>query len=99
VQRAWSELRVRRPSSGDAARTLEPILERIRDVTQQYPDDQVATVLNAEGLRTRMGLASTYLRVGQVRLRHGIPMARSIMPNSNDPWGMAWSPTGRWRHS
>jgi DNA invertase Pin-like site-specific DNA recombinase len=84
---AWSELRVRRPSSGEAARTPEPVLKRIRILAQQHPDDQVAALLNAEGLQTRQGLGWTFLRVGHVRRVHGIPTACPIMPQGTAPRG------------
>ncbi|MBV9280431.1 MAG: recombinase family protein [Chloroflexi bacterium] len=84
---AWSELRVRRPSSTEFACTPEPVLERIRGLARQHPDDQVATILNAEGLHTRKGLAWTDLRVGDVRLRHGIPTACPLMPKGGEPRG------------
>ncbi|MGI8552086.1 MAG: hypothetical protein ACR2PL_15075 [Dehalococcoidia bacterium] len=54
---AWSELQVRRPSSGDAACMPPSVLARIRALAQQCPDDQVAAILNAEVLRTRMGFS------------------------------------------
>jgi len=47
----------------------------------------VAAILNAEGLRTKMGLSWTYLRVGQIRLRHGIPTACPIVPKGAGPRG------------
>jgi len=84
---AWSELQVHRPSSSESACTPEPVLERIRVLAQQHPDDQVAAILNAEGLHTRKGLAWTYLRVGHVRLRHDIPTACPIMPKNGEPRG------------
>jgi DNA invertase Pin-like site-specific DNA recombinase len=84
---AWSELRVHRPNSGEFARTPPPVLERIRVLAQQHSDDQVATILNAEGLCTRMGLSWTYLRVGQVRRRHGIATACPIVPKEAGPRG------------
>jgi DNA invertase Pin-like site-specific DNA recombinase len=83
----WSELWVRRPSSGDVARTPESVLERLRILAQQHPDDQVAALLNAEGLQTRQGLAWTFLRVGQVRRVHGIPTACPTMPKGTAPRG------------
>jgi DNA invertase Pin-like site-specific DNA recombinase len=83
----WSELQVRRPSSTEFAGTPEPVLERIRALAQQHPDDQVAAILNTEGLHTRTGLPWTYLRVGNVRLRHGIPTACPIMPKGSEPRG------------
>src|SRR5438128_1659156 len=53
---AWSELTVRRPGAGDHSRTPEPVQARIRALAQAHPDDRVAAILNAEGLRTRQGL-------------------------------------------
>jgi DNA invertase Pin-like site-specific DNA recombinase len=84
---AWSELRVRRPSGADLASTPQQVLERIQDLAQCHSDDQVAVILNAEGLRTKMGLSWTYLRVGQIRLRHGIPTACPIVPKGAEPRG------------
>lgn len=84
---AWSELQVHRPNSGEAARTAPQVLERIQSLAQQYPDEQVAAMLNAEGVRTRMDFAWTSLRVGQVRLRYGIPTACPIMPAGPGPRG------------
>lgn len=84
---AWSELRARRPSGADLASTPQLVLERIRGLAQHHSDDQVAAILNAEGLRTKMGLSWTYLRVGQIRLRHGIPTACPIVPKGAGPRG------------
>jgi hypothetical protein len=84
---AWSELRVRRPSSGEAARTPAPALERIGVLARQHPDDRVAAILNAEGVRTRQGLPWTYARVTNVRHHHGIPTACPIVPRGTGPRG------------
>jgi DNA invertase Pin-like site-specific DNA recombinase len=84
---AWSQLQVHRPSSGEVARTPEPVLERLRALAQQHPDDQVAALLNAEGLRTRQGLPWTFLRVGHVRRVHRIPTACPSMPEGTAPRG------------
>jgi hypothetical protein len=91
---AWSELRARRPSGADLASTPQPVLERIRDLAQRHSDDAVAAILNAEGLRTKMGLSWTYLRVGQIRLRHGIPTACPIIPQGAGPRGDGLVPVG-----
>src|SRR5262249_17341862 len=53
---AWTELTVRRPGAGDHGRTPAPVLARIRALAQAHPDDRVAEILNADGLRTRRGL-------------------------------------------
>ena len=45
------------------------------------------TSVNAEVLRAKMGLPWTYLRVGQIRLRHGIPTACPIIPRGAGPRG------------
>lgn len=58
---AWSTVQARRPSSGDAACTPEPLLARIRVLAQEHADDQVARILTGEGLQTRQGLPWTYL--------------------------------------
>jgi hypothetical protein len=84
---AWSELQARRPSGRDLASTARPVLVRIQDLAQRHPDDSVAVILNAEGLRTKMGLSWTYLRVGLIRLRHGIPTACPIMPKGTERRG------------
>jgi DNA invertase Pin-like site-specific DNA recombinase len=91
---AWSELRARRPSGADLASTPQPLLERIRELAQCHSDDQVATILNAEGLQTKMGLSWTYLRVGQIRLRHGISTACPIVPKGAGPRGDGLVPVG-----
>jgi len=84
---AWTELRAHRPSSGETACTPAPVLARIRLLAHLPADDRVAALLNAAGLRTRMGLPWTYPRVGLVRHRHGIPTACPIVPNTAGPRG------------
>jgi DNA invertase Pin-like site-specific DNA recombinase len=84
---AWSELRVRRPSSGETGCTPAAALERIRALAQQHSDDRVATMLNAEGLRTRKSLSWTFGRVADVRRRHGIPTTCPIVPTGAGPRG------------
>jgi DNA invertase Pin-like site-specific DNA recombinase len=91
---AWSEVQARRPSGAELASTSPAVLERIRGLAQRHPDEQVAAILNAEGLPTRMGLAWTDLRVGQVRHRHGIPTACPIVPKGAGPRGDGLVPVG-----
>jgi len=90
----WSELQARRPSGADFASTPPSVLKRLRDLAQRHPDDQVAAILNAEGLRTRTGLSWTYLRVGTVRFRHGIPTACPVVPKGPGPRGDGLVPVG-----
>lgn len=84
---AWSELRVRRPSSGEPGCTPAPVLERIRVLARRHPDDRVAAILNAEGWQTRKALSWTDGRVGDVRRRHGIPTACPVVPTGAGPRG------------
>jgi hypothetical protein len=84
---AWTELRVRRPSSSDHARTPAPVLGRIRALAERLPDDRIAEVLNAEGATTRQGLPWTYLRVQRIRTRHRIATACPITPRGTQPRG------------
>jgi len=84
---AWSELQVRRPSGADLTATPQRVLQRIRDLAQGHSDDHVAGILTAEGLRTKRGLPWTYLRVSQIRLRHGIPTACPIVPKGTGSRG------------
>jgi hypothetical protein len=84
---AWSELRARRPSSGETGATPASVLERIRALAQLHPDDRVAALLNADGWRTRQGLTWTDGRVAEVRRRHGIPTACPIVPRGTGPRG------------
>jgi len=84
---AWSELQVHRPNSGESARTSHQVLELVRVLAQEHSDDQVAAILNAEGLQTKMGLSWSYQRVGHIRLRHGIPTACPIVPKGAGPRG------------
>ena len=48
-------------------------MRRIRELAPHHPDDQIAEMLNAEGLRTGKGLRWTTIRVEKVRKRQGIP--------------------------
>jgi hypothetical protein len=83
----WSELRARRPSSGETGATPAPAVKRIRELAQRYPDDRVAAILNVEGFQTRRALPWTFGRVGHVRRRHGIPTACPIVPTGAGPRG------------
>lgn len=84
---AWSEVQAHRPNSGEVTRTPREVLDRIRELAQQHPDDAVAAILNGEGRRTKTGLSWTYQRVGLLRLRHDIPTACPSMPNGREPRG------------
>lgn len=91
---AWSTVQAHRPSTGDAVRTPAPVLARIQALAQEHADDQVARILNGEGLQTRQGLPWTYLRVQQMRLRYHIPTACPIVPRGDAPRGDGLVPAG-----
>jgi hypothetical protein len=46
---------VERPKPG--CRTDKAVVERIRELAQHYPDDQIADILNAKEVRTATGKA------------------------------------------
>lgn len=51
------------------------LIERVRQLAQRYPDDQVADILRAEGVKTARNGTWTTLRVRHFRNRHQIPSA------------------------
>jgi len=76
---AWTALQVRRPSSSDALRTPESVLERIRTLAQRESDARIAQILTGEGLCTRWGLPWTALRVQRVRTYQHISSACPVL--------------------
>jgi hypothetical protein len=84
---AWTELRVRRPTPADHARTPAAALERRRADAPRLPDERLAAALNAEGLTTRQGLPWTAARVQRLRTYHRIPTGCPAMPPSEAPRG------------
>jgi DNA invertase Pin-like site-specific DNA recombinase len=87
VSGAWTELRVRRPTTADHARTPAAVLERLRAEASRLPDERLAAALNAEGLTTRQGLPWTAARVQRLRAYHRIPTGCPAMPSSEVPRG------------
>lgn len=63
------------------------LIERVRELAQRYPDDQVATMLNAEGTRTARDEPWTTARVGNFRHKHGIPTACPYVASAPGPRG------------
>jgi DNA invertase Pin-like site-specific DNA recombinase len=78
-------LEAERPKSGP--RTDRLVLERIRELAQHHPDDQIASILNADGLRTAMNLAWNKSRVEGVRKRNRIPTACPYYTKAEGPRG------------
>jgi len=62
-----------RPRAG--CRTAKDTVARIRTLAQCYPDDQIAEILNAEGISTTTGKSWTRRRVGNVRKNYAIVTA------------------------
>jgi len=62
-----------RPRQG--LRTPTPVINRIRQLTQTHPDEQIAAILNAEGHHTATGLSWTRTRIKLIRSRWRLPTA------------------------
>jgi DNA invertase Pin-like site-specific DNA recombinase len=61
------------PRSGrELLRTDPAIIHRIDDLLDHHTEDEIAELLNQEGLRTGRGLPWTYRLVHDHRLRHGL---------------------------
>ena len=84
---ASTELRVRRPTTSDHARTPASVLERLRTLAPRMTDERIAEVLNTEGFTTRMGLPWTAARVQHIRGNHRIPTGCPTMPQAGHPRG------------
>jgi DNA invertase Pin-like site-specific DNA recombinase len=66
---------VRCPPRGWHCRTEPELIRHLAELARHYPDHQIATRLNAEGLLTRTGKPWTYGRVFSMRKQHGIATA------------------------
>jgi excisionase family DNA binding protein len=80
---ARSELEVRLWRRG-AKRTCTPedTIELIRRLAEHHPDNQIASILNKQGLRTGTGLLFSEPRVKHVRQQNSIPAAPPPDPAS-----------------
>jgi hypothetical protein len=76
---------VPRPKPG--RHTSAALLERIRELAQSQPDDQIATTLNQEGWTTYTGQAWTRQRVAGVRRKNRLPTACPALSSSPGPRG------------
>lgn len=63
------------------------LVERVRQLAQLYPDDQVADLLRAEGTRTARDGIWTTLRVRHFRNKHQIPSACPYTVRNSDSYG------------
>lgn len=80
-----TSLETPRPKPGHP--TTPVILQRIGELAQHFPDDQVAVILNAEGRHTAMGQPWTLGRVRSVRGKHHIPTACPSVTSEAGPRG------------
>jgi DNA invertase Pin-like site-specific DNA recombinase len=79
-------LEVKRPKPGGPP--APPVLiERVRELAQQQPDDQIAIILNAERVPTARGAAWTTERVRNFRNKHKLPTACPYVTSAPGPRG------------
>ena len=76
---------VERPQPG--CRTSPRAVRRIRELALRHADEEVAAILNEEGLRTGKGQVWTRNRVARVRRRRGIPSGCPCRPQKSGPRG------------
>jgi DNA invertase Pin-like site-specific DNA recombinase len=74
-----------RPRSG--RRTSKEIVERVRELAQHHPDDEIAGILNRDGVRTAMDNPWDLRRVENVRKKYKIPTACPYFTRSKGPRG------------
>ena len=74
-----------RPKSG--CRMSQTVIEQVRELAQQHPDDRITAILNAEGIPTATGKTWNQHRVRSVRKRHKIPTACPYYTRSEGPRG------------
>ena len=54
-------------------RHSDAVVKRVRELAQNYSDDEIAVTLNAEGLRSNKGNAFTRSSISWIRHKHAIP--------------------------
>jgi len=54
-------------------RHSDALIQRVRELAQNYSDDEIATQLNAEGLKSNKGNTFTRSSISWVRHKHAIP--------------------------
>ncbi|MFN2218478.1 MAG: recombinase family protein [Anaerolineae bacterium] len=63
------------------------LIQRVRELAQHHPDDQVAAILKAEGVPTARGAVWTTQRVRNFRNKHKIPSACPYVTSKPGPRG------------
>ncbi len=74
-----------RPRPG--CRTAPALVERIRQLAQHHPDDQIATILNDDGVPTATGKHWNKQRVETIRKQYQIATACPYFTNNRGPRG------------
>jgi hypothetical protein len=78
-------LEVERPQSG--RKKAVELIERVRQMAQHHPDDQIAAILNREGVRNAVGQEWNLARVRSVRYKNDIPTACPYIAREPGPRG------------
>jgi DNA invertase Pin-like site-specific DNA recombinase len=78
-------IEVERPGSG--RRKAVEIIKRVRALAQHHPDDQIADILNAEGVTNALGQEWNLGRVRSVRYKNDIPTACPYVKREPGPRG------------
>lgn len=76
---------VERPGSG--RRKAVEIIERVRELAEHHPDDQIADILNAEGVTNALGQEWNLGRVRSVRYKNKIETACPYVTSKPGPRG------------
>ena len=66
------DVRLPRPSA-ERWRHDDALVQRVRELAQNYSDDEIAAKLNAEGLKSNKGNSFTRSSISWIRHKHGIP--------------------------
>lgn len=78
-------IEVERPQSG--RKKAVELIERVRQMAQHHPDDQIAAILNREGVRNAVGQEWNLARVRSVRYKNDIPTACPYITREPGPRG------------
>lgn len=76
---------VERPKPG--CRTEKAVVERVRELAQHYPDDQIADILNTKEVQTATDKAWNRRRVQTLRKNYAIPTACPYSTSQPGPRG------------
>jgi hypothetical protein len=72
---------IRPPSAADQMRYPEEVVQRVRELARDLPDEQVARVLDREGLKPSKERAFTAAIVGAIRYKHHMLLGELKRPD------------------